>query len=213
MASVQFDDTGLLRCSALLLPIRWMASTVSGATASRFCGLVARQLDRAEKSDRLLSEFPKFHQYECNDANQSSIVFLHGLNGDRVRTWTKDGIFWPRDLLPQKLPQCRTMTFGYNADLGLSSSTLSIRDFAVSLLSGLRDERQGRGVIQQGNIPMMSQKLLTSLQQELGRPIIFVCHSLGGIVIKKAGHHECSTLAELIKNSGSPCSSRWRQVC
>lgn len=71
-----------------------------------------------------------------------SIVFVHGLNGDRVRTWTKNGVFWPRDLLPLKPPNSRILTFGYNADLGPSSSTLRMRDFAVSLLSGLRDERQ-----------------------------------------------------------------------
>jgi len=75
-----------------------------------------------------------------------SIVFLHGLNGDRVKTWTGRGVFWPRDLLPLKLERCRIMTFGYNADLGFSSSTLSLRDFAISLLSGLRDEREANDV-------------------------------------------------------------------
>jgi hypothetical protein len=72
----------------------------------------------------------------------ASIVFVHGLNGDRISTWSsKSGVFWPRTLLPGKLPPCRVMTFGYNADLGLSSSSFGIREFAESLLSKLQNQR------------------------------------------------------------------------
>ena len=51
---------------------------------------------------------------------QGSIVFIHGLGGDRVRTWTWEGsdrvLFWPKDLLPQACPAARILSFGYNAD-------------------------------------------------------------------------------------------------
>jgi hypothetical protein len=67
---------------------------------------------------------------------------VHGLNGDRIKTWTQDGCFWLRDLLPDKLPGARVMTFGYNADLAMNYSTLGIRDHATVLLSSLRDKRE-----------------------------------------------------------------------
>jgi hypothetical protein len=39
-----------------------------------------------------------------------SIVFVHGLNGDRLATWTKDKICWPRDLLKVDMPNSRIMS-------------------------------------------------------------------------------------------------------
>jgi hypothetical protein len=76
------------------------------------------------------------------DCVLSSIVMVHGLDGNRLRTWTKDNIFWPRDLLPRKISNARIMTFGYNANLAKNYSTLSIRDHATKLLASLRDKRE-----------------------------------------------------------------------
>lgn len=49
-----------------------------------------------------------------------SIVFVHGLGGDRVRTWTfapgtPEALFCPETLLPRVCPQSRILSFGYNA--------------------------------------------------------------------------------------------------
>jgi hypothetical protein len=71
---------------------------------------------------------------------------VHGLNGDRQTTWTKDSVFWPRDLLPLKLPKARVMSFGYAANILLNSSTFSIRDHAMKLLTALRDKREEQDV-------------------------------------------------------------------
>ncbi|TGO16296.1 hypothetical protein BPAE_0505g00010 [Botrytis paeoniae] len=66
------------------------------------------------------------------------IIFIHGLTGNREKTWTgKYGIFWPKDLLSKDIPDARIWSWGYDA-----------------------------------NIP--------------DRPIIFVVHSLGGIVCENA---------------------------
>lgn len=52
-----------------------------------------------------------------------SIVFVHGLTGDRVSTWTVkpkndgDSVFWPLDLLPKSISNARIMSFGYDADV------------------------------------------------------------------------------------------------
>lgn len=46
-----------------------------------------------------------------------SIIFIHGLTGDREETWrAKDAIApWPQTLLPAKLTNARILTFGYDA--------------------------------------------------------------------------------------------------
>jgi hypothetical protein len=68
------------------------------------------------------------------------------LNGSRTKTWTKDDCFWPQDLLPDKIPTARVLTFGYNADLALNYSTYGIKDHALKLLTCLRDKREEANV-------------------------------------------------------------------
>ncbi|CAI7616134.1 unnamed protein product [Penicillium glandicola] len=98
------------------------------------------------------------------------ICFIHGLTGDREKTWTADGQStpWPKALLPQKLHQARILTYGYDAYV-ISKSTASsnrLIDHATNLLADLTSDRE-------------------SCNASL-RPLIFVAHSLGGLVCKKA---------------------------
>jgi protein SERAC1 len=51
-----------------------------------------------------------------------SVVFVHGLGGHRVRTWTSEPTkqtprptFWPLELLPLKCRTARILSFGYDA--------------------------------------------------------------------------------------------------
>ena len=106
-----------------------------------------------------------------SSANNVSIVAVHGLNGNAYRTWTVKGgsdgeeVLWLRDFLPPRLPRNRIMTFGYDARfLGPSISTLE--DDAMDLHIRLRQLR------------------LTT--QTGSRPIVFIAHSLGGLVVKQA---------------------------
>lgn len=48
-----------------------------------------------------------------------SIVFIHGLTGDREKTWTALDHTnpWPKSLLPDEIPNARILTFGYDADV------------------------------------------------------------------------------------------------
>ena len=47
----------------------------------------------------------------------SSIIFVHGLTGDRERTWSLKSAAapWPQTLLPAIVPNIRILTFGYDA--------------------------------------------------------------------------------------------------
>ncbi|EMD85651.1 hypothetical protein COCC4DRAFT_181892 [Bipolaris maydis ATCC 48331] len=92
------------------------------------------------------------------------VVAIHGLNGDAYTTWRhENGTLWLRDLLPSALPGSRVFTYGYPSELFWSNSVATLRDYSGNLLSSLGAVWEGRQ-----------------------RPIIFVCHSLGGIVCKQA---------------------------
>jgi hypothetical protein len=74
----------------------------------------------------------------------SSVVAVHGLNGDPKNTWTnpKTNAFWLKDFLPQDVPNARIMTFGYNANVVFGNTTADIIDHAKGLLSSLIDKRE-----------------------------------------------------------------------
>lgn len=78
-------------------------------------------------------------------------------------------VFWPRDLLPKAFPQARIVTWGYDVQIEqflTATSQASIFHHAETLLSDLVMVRKSEA----GN----------------PRPLIFIAHSLGGIVVKDA---------------------------
>ncbi|RSM17674.1 hypothetical protein CDV31_003444 [Fusarium ambrosium] len=95
------------------------------------------------------------------------IVFIHGLNGDCEKTWTAKTEIqpWPKVFLPSEVPDCRVLTYGYDAGL-VDSSKNRVSDHAHTLLTSLASQRQSDDTAE--------------------RPIIFVCHSLGGLVCQDA---------------------------
>lgn len=101
-----------------------------------------------------------------------SIVFLHGLTGGRDRTWsaTDAGDPWPLLLLSEDLPNARLITYGYDADVvhwTRAAGQATIREHSKNLVQDL------------GNIRRTP-------PETVGRPIIFVVHSLGGLVCEDA---------------------------
>ncbi|KAK1521436.1 hypothetical protein CPAR01_14959 [Colletotrichum paranaense] len=104
---------------------------------------------------------------ECLD----SIVFIHGLKGHREKTWTSDKASepWPKALLPSEIPDARVLAYGYDADVAKATEMVSvsrIRDHAATFLKRLTNFRDRT--------------------DSSARPIIFVCHSLGGLVCQAA---------------------------
>jgi hypothetical protein len=99
------------------------------------------------------------------------IIAIHGLNGHRDLTWTdrSTGINWLSDesCLRKDLPRARIMTFGYNSKTYFSRSEADVRDFASELLAAVKASRS------------------SLIEQQ--RPIVFICHSLGGLVFKQVG--------------------------
>jgi hypothetical protein len=75
-----------------------------------------------------------------------SIVFIHGITGHRENTWAVPGSRpWPEKLLPEKMPQARILSFGYDAGVVGWRSKLSgnrIGDHAKNLLSALAAHRE-----------------------------------------------------------------------
>jgi len=96
------------------------------------------------------------------------IVAIHGLNGHYLQTWTDEGtgVNWLKDLIPKVVPKARVMSFSYNSMLQFSKSTSDVSTFSLQLLEAMVAERRSL--------------------DESGRPVIFICHSLGGLVFKQA---------------------------
>ncbi|KAF1353323.1 hypothetical protein BDV97DRAFT_290489 [Delphinella strobiligena] len=99
------------------------------------------------------------------------IVFLHGLTGNAYTTWLHGGtnVHWPSACLKNAIPDARIISFGYDADIAhwwRQASTSRLHNHAEDLVVRLVHCRQAT--------------------QTEDRKIIFVAHSLGGLVVETA---------------------------
>jgi hypothetical protein len=82
---------------------------------------------------------------------EPSIVFVHGLRGHLTRTWTKDGVCWPKELLSKEeaLSHIRVLSFGYDANVVNLIGRISLNslfDHSINLLNELARERRADAV-------------------------------------------------------------------
>ncbi len=102
-------------------------------------------------------------------ANRSAdVIFVHGLGGDPLATWQFGGRsdqFWPK-WLGEDLPSIGVWSLGYEAaPVKFMGHSMSIQDRAVNALALVEAQRLGKN------------------------PTIFICHSLGGLLVKQMVRH------------------------
>ncbi|CZR66049.1 uncharacterized protein PAC_15950 [Phialocephala subalpina] len=106
-------------------------------------------------------------EYELAEADRLPAECNARNNDDHAdNTWTdkKSGKNWLRDFLPSEIPYARILAFQYNANVVFGASSAGVEEQAINILHLLQLER----------------KFISA------RPIIFIAHSLGGIIVKQA---------------------------
>jgi hypothetical protein len=98
----------------------------------------------------------------------ADVIFVHGLTGDPIDTWSSDGVteqegpYWPRWLVTD-LPHLDFYTLGFPASL-----------FAQWAKKEMNLFQRAKNVLE-----------LLAAYGFGARPIVFVCHSLGGLLVKQ----------------------------
>jgi predicted alpha/beta hydrolase family esterase len=126
------------------------------------------RLQGPSSSESCLSPTATFFATISAHGGCADVIFVHGLTGDPVDTWSSDGVtekegsYWPRWLVTD-LPHLNFYTLGFPASL-----------FAQWAKKEMNLYQRSKNVLE----------LLASY--DFGaRPIVFVCHSLGGLLVKQ----------------------------
>lgn len=122
--------------------------------------------------------------YEGGIEPSVDIVFVHGLTGNAYSTWLHEdsGTHWPSRLLGQDIPDARILSYGYDADIvnlwnPVSNSRLS--NHAENMVGDLARYRER-----------------TDTET---RKILFVAHSLGGLVTEHALSHSRNVVEQHLR--------------
>ena len=99
---------------------------------------------------------------------QADVVAVHGLGSTTAYAWkhSSSGQNWIKDFLPIDFPQCRVIFVNHESRWDAYSPVQSLRDYGQVILDSVASVRRDA--------------------EEKSRPLIFVGHSFGGILMKKA---------------------------
>lgn len=121
-----------------------------------------------------------FHSACGPNHPDADIVFIHGLTGDPEETWRSEetGEFWPKWLC-DTIPNAAVHSLGYPASLfgKWAKKEMNLFERAANVLEAM----VGRGIGE--------------------RPLVFVCHSLGGILAK-----------QIIRTASDSDDEDWKQI-
>jgi protein SERAC1 len=130
-------------------------------------------------TDQLIS-FAKI----AGGAGDADVIFVHGITGNPITTWTSagaaepEGDYWP-NWLAADLPHLNLYTLGYPASLFAqwAKKEMNLYERAKHTLELLAGYEFGK------------------------RPLIFVCHSLGGLLVK-----------QLLRTAKESSEDRWHRI-
>uniref|UniRef100_A0A8H7NAA2 NACHT domain-containing protein n=1 Tax=Bionectria ochroleuca TaxID=29856 RepID=A0A8H7NAA2_BIOOC len=124
--------------------------------------------------------------HEDENGVDVDIIAVPGLAGHALGSWkspNSDDV-WLRDFLPKDVPNIRVLLYGYDTTLPGSLSKQSIEDLGGALLEQINAYR--------------------ARDETSHRPIIFIGHSLGGLLIKEAlvrARRRCSDANSILSNA------------
>ncbi len=131
------------------------------------------------------------------ESGEIDVVFVHGWLGSVNGTWTWEGkdnkeeFYWPLELwndLNTKVCSARVWVLGYNAPLREKNLPKFARRFLNRFLPKVEETLRGEQTDIQLSLKQRAEFLCQGLLEgddRLGdRPIVFVAHSLGGLMVK-----------------------------
>ncbi|KFY81438.1 hypothetical protein V500_11415 [Pseudogymnoascus sp. VKM F-4518 (FW-2643)] len=80
----------------------------------------------------------------------ADIIFVHGLRGHALETWSKGLVCWPRDFLKDDIPNARIITWGYDSGVANAlkyASKESIFGHSETLLGDIERLRRDKALI------------------------------------------------------------------
>ena len=125
----------------------------------------------------ILSKIPKVRLFYCSAVQYKSprltgdcsCITISGIGSHAFGSWQPSGgdkqFMWIRDALPKFFPFARPIIYGYDTQLCNAYSFQSVRDIALTLVNHLR---------------------VVVNSSPTKRALVFIAHSLGGIVLKEA---------------------------
>ncbi|MDM0015298.1 alpha/beta fold hydrolase [Variovorax sp. J22P168] len=99
--------------------------------------------------------------------NAGVVIFVHGILANGERSWkNQNGSYWPK-LLEQEPSLAHLGIYVYTYQTGFASGHYSVSNVVDDLTERLKTEQTDSGPIWKGGV------------------LLFVCHSMGGIVVRK----------------------------